>query len=223
MTPDEEARIDALARSDAPLVVCDVDDVVLEFVTPFMRFLDSRGHELRLDSFRLNGNVYIKETDEPAEKETISGFLNEFFGEHDTWQMPVSGAVESLAALREEYGADIVFLTAMPPRHHARRRALLDLHGFAHPMIATEEAKGDALKALLRHTPERAVAFIDDLPNNHASVRAAAPHVLTVHLMATEGLRQHLPPLPDGVSQAKDWADARRQISEFFSREHLTA
>jgi hypothetical protein len=218
MTPHEEARLDAVARSQRPLVVCDIDDVVLEFVKPFMRFLDSNGHELRLDTFRLHGNVYIKETQEAADNSTVSRFLEGFFEEHDAWQEPVSGALECLANLRLRHDADIVFLTAMPPRHHARRRALLDLHGLDHPMIATEEAKGDALQMLLRHNPTRPVAFIDDMPNNHFSVRKMAPDALTVHLIAHKPLRAILPPLPDGVIEAEDWPHAAQAISNFFDR-----
>lgn len=224
MTPEEDDRIAAVAASDTPLVVCDIDDVIFDFVTPFMRFLDSHGHELRLNSFRLNGNVYVKETDEPADKTSVSEFLERFFGEHDLWQKePLEGALESLAMLREKHDADVVFLTAMPPRHHARRRALLDLHGFSHPMIATEDAKGEAVRQLVEANPRRPVAFIDDLPNNHESVLATTPHALTVHLMATKELLEHLPPLPEGVVAVDDWAGAARAISEFFARETTSA
>jgi hypothetical protein len=218
MTPREEERIDELARSDRPLVVCDIDDVVMEFVAPFKRFLDSHGHDLRLTSFRLHGNVYVKRTGEPADKTVVSEYLESFFGEHDAWQKPVSGALESLNGLRDSHGADIIFLTAMPPRHHARRRALLDLHGFSAPMIATEDAKGDAIAVLLRHNPGRPVAFIDDLPNNHFSVRQMAPSALTVHLMAYSALREHLPPLPEGVIEVDDWPQATAAISRHFEK-----
>jgi hypothetical protein len=216
MTPEEQQRIESVARSDRPLIVSDIDDVVFEFVKPFMRFLDANGHELRLDSFRLNGNIYIKKTNELADRASVSGFLENFFAEHDDWQTPVDNALESLAALREKHGADIVFLTAMPPHHHARRRALLDLHGFNHPMIATEEAKGEAVRTLLRHNPSRPVAFIDDLPNNHFSVRELAPDTLTLHMIAHEPLKHMLPPLPEGVIEVDTWPQAAEAISAFF-------
>ena len=217
MTPEETRRLEAVAQSDRPLVVSDIDEVVLEFVQPFMRFLDANGHELRLESFRLNGNIYIKETQEPVDREAVSGFLDSFFAQHDDWQTLVPDAHECLGALHERHGADIVFLTAMPPRHHARRRALLDLHGLAHPMIATEEEKGEAVRTLLAANPSRPVAFIDDLPHNHVSVRDAAPGALTVHMTAHRPLKPLLPALPDHVVEAEDWREVHAAISGFFA------
>jgi hypothetical protein len=218
MTPEEQDRIEALVRSDRPLVVCDIDEVVLEFVGPLMAFLDSHGHELRPVSFRLTGNIYFKETGEVVDKAAVSDFLERFFGEHDAWQQPVAGALEALAGIKAAHDADIVFLTAMPPRHHARRRALLDSHGFSQPMIATEDAKGDAVNALTRHHPGKPVVFIDDLPPNHLSVLGAVPEALGLHLMAYEPLRPHLPPMPDGVKSVADWNAAAAEIADFLEK-----
>ncbi|QKV17976.1 hypothetical protein HTY61_05625 [Oricola thermophila] len=217
MTPAERNRIEALARSERPLIICDIDEVVLEFVSPFMAFLESHDHELRTDSFQLTGNVYFKKTGEPADKATISEFLERFFNEHDSWQKPAEGARETLATIEAKHGVDIVYLTAMPPRHHARRRALLDRHGFPHPMIATEEAKGAAVATLIRHHPRRPVAFIDDLPPNHVSVLETVPDALALHLMAYRPLRALLPPMPKGVRTVESWAEAAEAIAEHLS------
>ncbi|WP_425418651.1 hypothetical protein [Oricola indica] len=217
MTPAECERIAALARSDRPLIVCDIDEVVLEFVAPFMAFLESHGHELRTTSFRLKGNIYIKETGQPVENEAVSSFLEGFFDVHDAWQKPVDEALETLTEIERTHDADIVFLTAMPPRHHARRRALLDLHGFSHPMIATEDAKGDAVAALTGDRPDRPVAFIDDLPSNHLSVLSAVPGALGLHLMAYKALAPHLPPMPEGVTNVDDWPAAAKAIADYLA------
>ncbi|MCI5075810.1 hypothetical protein [Oricola sp.] len=218
VTPEERRRIAALTASDRPLIVCDIDEVVLEFVAPFMAYLDSQGHELRTTSFRLAGNVFDKKTGQAAEKKAVSDFLENFFAEHDAWQKPTPGALDALGAIEAAHDADIVFLTAMPPRHHARRRALLDSHGFSHPMIATEDAKGDAVAGLIRERPARAVTFIDDLPPNHISVLQAVPDALSLHLMAYQPLRPHLPPMPQGVTSVEDWPAATRAIAEFLAK-----
>jgi hypothetical protein len=68
---------------------------------------------------------------------------------------PVAGALDTLSEIEAAHQADIIFLTAMPPRHHARRRALLDEHGFSQPMIATEDAKGEAVAELMRQHPHK--------------------------------------------------------------------
>lgn len=218
VTPQERARIDALVGSDRPLIVADIDEVVLEFVAPFMAFLESHGHEYRPTSFRLTGNVYFRETGQAAEREIVSDFLERFFGEHDTWQKPVAGALETLADIERTHGADIVFLTAMPPHHHGRRRALLDTHGFTHPMIATRAAKGEAVAELMRHHPDKPVAFIDDLPPNHISVLETVPGALGLQMMAFAPLRPHLPAMPQGVTSVEDWPAAAKAIADFLAQ-----
>lgn len=217
MTPEERARIDSLARSDRPLIIADIDEVVLEFVAPFIAFLESHGHEYRPTSFRLTGNVYFKESGQVAEKETVSAFLESFFGEHDTWQTPVAGALDTLADIERTHSADIVFLTAMPPHHHARRRALLDTHGFTHPMISTKAAKGEAVAELMLHHPGKPVAFIDDLPPNHISVLETVPNALGLQMMAYAPLRPHLPAMPEGVTSVEDWPAAAKAIADFLA------
>ena len=117
VTPQERARIEALAHSDRPLIVADIDEVVLEFVAPFMAFLESHGHEYRPTSFHLTGNVYFKETGQASEKETVSDFLERFFGEHDTWQKPVAGALDTLALAIEELDTAADALVAAKTRH----------------------------------------------------------------------------------------------------------
>ena len=55
--PETVRQIAELAFDDRPLLVLDVDDVVLEFIRPFPRYLATLGLELRLETFRLQGNV----------------------------------------------------------------------------------------------------------------------------------------------------------------------
>ncbi|TIX09093.1 MAG: hypothetical protein E5V46_23830, partial [Mesorhizobium sp.] len=55
--PETARQIEELAADDRPLLVLDVDDVVLEFIRPFPHFLKSRGFALTLASFRLTGNI----------------------------------------------------------------------------------------------------------------------------------------------------------------------
>ncbi|NKF32532.1 hypothetical protein HER21_39585, partial [Pseudomonas sp. BGM005] len=52
-----ELDISHIRLGERPLVVCDVDDVVLQFIDPFQLFLQSLGHELLPRSFRLHGNI----------------------------------------------------------------------------------------------------------------------------------------------------------------------
>jgi hypothetical protein len=110
-----EAEHDTLRLDERPLIVCDIDEVVLEFITPFQAFLVEHGHELQPRSFRLTGNVVRLADGSETPAEDVDRLLEAFFAEQDGWQTPVEAAADSLAELSGK--ADIVFLTAMPPRH----------------------------------------------------------------------------------------------------------
>jgi hypothetical protein len=204
-----DAEHDELRLSERPLIVCDIDEVVLEFITPFEAFLTDRGYELRATSFRLHGNVFKRTDGSRTPDNDVSQLLEAFFESHDDWQTPVNEAANSLGRLSAH--ADIIFLTAMPPRHRDVRRRLLSRHGFDYPMIATESPKGPAVLALHGDRPHP-VVFIDDIFVNLQSVRTHVPQTLLVNLMANETFRALAPHPGDGVDIATDWAHAEALI-----------
>lgn len=202
-----------IAESERPLVVCDVDEVALAFVTPFMAFLDTRGYELQPRSFRLTGNILNIETGIAADRATVGELIESFFLEQTRWQRPVDHVQSSLASLAEL--ADVIFLTAMPPRHFQTRRELLDSHDLPYPMIATEDAKGAILK-LVHGDRQTKVAFVDDIATNLHSVRETLPQALLVNLMANDAFRALAPDPGAGIARPETWPDAARQIAAFF-------
>lgn len=208
-----DAEHDDLHLGERPLIVCDIDEVVLEFVTPFEAFLTHNGHELRATSFRLHGNVFDLEGGRETPADEVSRLLEAFFTSQDAWQTPVISAADSLARLSAQ--ADIVFLTAMPPRHRAIRRKLLSSHGFDYPMIATESPKGPAVLAL-HGARAQPVVFVDDIFVNLQSVRTHVPQTLLLNLMANETFRSLAPHPGEGVDIATDWAHAESLITAHF-------
>lgn len=205
--------LDTLSQSTRPLIICDVDEVVMEFLDPFEAYLASVAHRLHADSFRLHGNIRRIADGVCATREEIQAFQETFFSTQDKWQTPAKGAGDVLGGLRGE--ADIVFLTAMPPRHETVRRALLDLHGFDYPMIATEEAKGPIAASLIGSRGVPAV-FIDDIFTNLHSVRSHAPGCLLINLMANDAFRALAPDPGEGVAKARDWHHADALIRAHF-------
>ncbi len=125
--PETARQIEELALDDRPLLVLDVDDVLLEFIRPFPRFLNERGFHLTIASFRLTGNVAERETGRLAEQAEVWDLLDEFFHNQAAWQEMTEGAAEALAQLGRS--AEIVMLTAMPHRHRFTRRTHLDALG----------------------------------------------------------------------------------------------
>lgn len=207
--PETARQIEELAADDRPLLVLDVDDVVLEFIRPFPRFLQSRGFKLTLASFRLTGNIAETANGRLIEQEEVTALLGEFFDAQADWQSITDGAAEALASIGGR--AEIILLTAMPHRHRAARREHLDALGLSYPLLTTEMAKGPAV-AKLRGNKGRPVAFVDDQPHNLVSVRSAVADAHLFHLMADNSLRAFLPPVSDDIVAVEDWHEAMPKI-----------
>ncbi|MBL0371267.1 hypothetical protein JJB09_04425 [Rhizobium sp. KVB221] len=203
-----------LRASTRPLVICDIDEVVLEFLDPFQDFLASMQYRLHADSFHLKGNVRSVVDGSAASHEAIHEFEETFFATQDRWQRPARNAKSVLDALHEM--ADIVFLTAMPPRHHAVRRTLLDNLDIRFPMISTDEAKGPIAAGLIGAAGRPSV-FIDDLHTNLHSVRSHAPDCMLINMMASDVFRALAPPPGEGVNLALDWNHADNLIRAHFA------
>lgn len=211
MTIDPETlrQIEELSHDARSLLVVDVDEVILDFVDPFVRYLNSLGFGFASQGFRLTGNVVEKASGRLAGADETAALLDGFFAAQAAWQKPVAGAVEGLERLAGE--VEIVMLTAMPHRYHGTRRDLLDSYSVPYPLLTTEMAKGPAISRL-RGDSGRAVAFVDDLPPNLISVRENVPDAHLFHLMSHAGMRALLPPLPKGIRPLADWAEAETAI-----------
>ncbi|PZO75171.1 MAG: hypothetical protein DI629_17445 [Mesorhizobium amorphae] len=208
--PETLRQIQALARDTRPLLVVDVDEVVLEFVSPFAGFLASRGHDLGQDVFRLHGNIFRSGTREALADEEVSVLIDEFWGVQADWQQLALGAESALANLSRE--AEVVLLTAMPHRFGEHRRRHLQAIGLPYPLLTTERDKGPAV-AMLRGADARPVAFVDDILRNHLSVRDAVPDAGLFHIMAHAGMRAQLPALPADVVAMEDWRQGEPLIA----------
>ena len=211
----EIVDIDHLRLTDRPLVVCDVDDVVLEFLSPFEGFLGSLGHRLVPRSYRLHGNILSTLDDRPLADDNVTQLIQDFFAAQEAWQRPFGDAVQALTRLAAE--ADVVFLTAMPPRYTHMRRRLLDSLDLTYPLLATESPKGPVLRQI-HGTRDLPVAFIDDMAHNHHSVAAAVPECLLVHLMPQSEMHNHAPKPDPMVLSAQNWSDVERFLLAHFTQ-----
>jgi len=210
---DDEQSLSSIRLGNRPLLVCDVDDVVLQFIAPFQRFLDERELKLLPRSFRLLGN--IESVDGKAlEDAMVRELIALFFELQEQWQEPAEQAVHTLAKLSEQ--ADVVFLTAMPPRYAEQRRRLLDALGLHFPMIASENAKGPLVDRLHGRRP-LPVAFVDDMIYNLASVGEHVEDCLLVHLQPVSDLHRHAPVTPESARAVRDWDDAYVLLDTHFS------
>lgn len=195
-------------RSWRPLIVCDVDEVVLGFVTGLELWLSPRGWRLARDSYALNGNIRDAEGRKaPAAK--VGQLISEFFAECANDLTPLPGALDALTLLATH--GDVIFLTNLPASSATARRANLDQLGLTHPLVVNEGPKGPALARLVAKV-SAPVAFLDDSPDQIISAIREVPEISTIHLVPDAGFRRHLTAIAGVGLFTGDWSEAARFI-----------
>lgn len=197
---------------DRPLIVCDVDDVVLQFIAPFERFLESEGYRLVPRSFKLHGNI-VAADDVAADDAQVTRLIETFFERQEEWQAPLVLAEESLARLSAS--ADVVLLTAMPPVYRDQRRRLLDRFDLRYPLLASLQPKGPIVKAL-HEARDLPIAFIDDMTRNLHSVHEHVADCLLLHLTPESDIHRFAPSAMEGIARVKGWEEAFAHIDGHF-------
>lgn len=197
-----------------PLIICDVDEVVLRFVAPFKAFLLAHDHRLDLDTFSLNGNVTCVSSGKRVADATVGALLTGFYDHQEDWQVPFEAARPTLARLSAI--ADVVLLTAMPPSHAAKRKRLLERHDFTFPLIATEQSKGLVVRQLAEANPPRLI-FIDDMLYNCRAVTGAAPEALVINLLIDDDYHAIAPVTEAPAVPARGWSEVEALIRAHIS------
>ncbi len=196
-----EAVAHLAARAPTPVAVIDVDEVLGLFVQGFDRWLRSHGHELRMTSFALFGNLYPVGGAEPADKLVGKVLFDGYFAEGCGEMEPVPGAVDALARLSQR--AAVVILTNAPEASRALRGGWLKRHGLPYPLIVNAGPKGPPVAALAAAAGGPA-AFVDDIVSNLDSVAEHAPGVARFQLVADPALRT-MAPASEAHPRANDW------------------
>lgn len=193
-------------RLDAkrPLLICDIDEVVLHFVAPFEAYLGARGLRLRKTSLKLGGNVVDIGSGEALSAEATSALVSSFHREGIDRQPAVEGARATLAVLAQDL--QIVFLTNIPEELKERRIRHLASLGLSFPLLRNDGSKAGAA-ARLSQTVQAASVFIDDLPPHHESVKTACPSIVCIHYMADDEFRAFATPGPTIAEKAESWPD----------------
>lgn len=192
-----------------PLIICDADEVLLQFLAGLERFMERQNFYLDLSSFRIHGNVKHRDTHQPADDEAVTNLIAAFF-ENDTRHLePVTGAADALRQLSRR--AQIVILSNLPETARDARIANLTGHGMPYPVVAGKGPKGPVVRDLIgSHSPP--IVFIDDLPPNISSVAKETPHVRRLHFIADPRLARLMPASPDAHTRIDDWPSAAAWI-----------
>jgi len=192
-----------------PLIAVDADEVLFYFMRGLESALAAEGLYFTWNSFALLGNIRHRGDDTPLTPEACRDLLDRFFTNHTAALGPVDGAAGALERLSRN--ADIVVLSNVPLSAKAKREEALTRHGMPYPVVANTGPKGPAMAALVAHGPAAAV-FIDDIPQNHASVAAYAPEVQRLHFVADPRLAALLPPTRHSHARLANWEELEARI-----------
>ncbi len=203
--PNTLEQLDKLAPITRPLLVCDVDEVILHLVAPFEQLLDERGMELRKKMVKLNGNVFHKSDGREADQNDIWEVLNQLFEQQAERQTVVEGAVSILAELSNDI--DIVLLTNLPHEYGDLRRSYLGEAGIPYPLVTNSGIKGPAMRWLDQQNQFK-TAFMDDTFHHLESVSEHTPETFLVHFMADDEFRNKTKSLDPPVLSTGDWREA---------------
>lgn len=183
-------QLAAISMDDRrPLVVSDVDDVIVHFLRAFEEYLTRQ--ELWLDpaSLALTGNIRRKSNSEALAATEVEELISRFFRDMTVQMEPIDDAVAMLTSIADH--ANVILLTNAPHDVAAARRQNLKSHGLTFPVITNSGPKGPAIEALSRLSDGRTV-FIDDNPGFLKSAHEWVPDIVLIHFMQDLRFRRHV-------------------------------
>ncbi len=201
-------------RSDRPLVICDVDEVVVHFTRDFEDFLGGLGLELDASRMLFSGNIREQKSNALIGLEECEKVVVQFFAERTLDMQTIDGAVEALHNI--EKSADVIMLTNLPHEAGDARRANLAGHGLNFPVITNSGPKGPAIRKIATQV-SAPVVFIDDSPGFITSAFQHAPDVHLIHFLHDERYARLVAPL-DFVSLRTDtWEEMRPHVLKLIA------
>lgn len=208
-----QGQLATLQFTGRPLVICDVDEVIVHFTRDFEDFIGLHGLWLDTSSFALNGNVRDRNTNAPAPDALVAELIGTFFDTRTRHMQEIDGAVASLLAFGER--ADVVLLTNLPHTAGDHRRENLRNHGLPYPVVTNSGPKGPAIRNLWERGG-RPVVFIDDSPSYIASAHDHAPQVHLVHFLHDDRFARHIAPLDYVSLRTASWDEVRPYVQKLI-------
>ncbi len=207
-------QLETLTLTGRPLVICDVDEVIVHFTRDFEDYIGLHGLWLDTSSFALNGNIRHREANTPAPEQQVADLIGSFFEDRTRHMQPIDGAIESLLEIGET--ADVVLLTNLPHTSGDHRRENLKSHGLPFPVVTNSGPKGPAIRDLARRSGQSSTVFIDDSPGFIASAHEFAPEVHLIHFLHDDRFARHLEPLGFVSLRTASWAEAKPHILQLI-------
>jgi hypothetical protein len=192
-----------------PLIVCDADEVLLQFLRGLEASLPAQGLYLDLTQYNLTGAIKRADTREPLAQREVGAVIKAFHADAGLRLDAVEGAAEALRVLSGH--AQIVVLTNVIPEQGAARRANLARLGMDYPVLPNTGLKGQAVRRLAEQCAAPTF-FVDDIAHHHADVATAWPDAHQIHFVADERLFGMAPRSPHAKLFTRSWAEARDHV-----------
>ncbi len=211
-------QIEEIEKRAYPLLICDVDEVLLQFIPHLERYMNDRGIGFKETAYRLKANMIHTQTGEHLSDDACMAIIHDFFESEVSRQEAVPNAAAQLERLSRR--CDIVILTNLPSSHNKPARAnLLETLGMDYPVITNHGPKGGAVAALCAQRGHHPVFFVDDSPTNIISVGKSTPHVQLVHFIADPRFFAISDNLPNVALKSNCWLET----GDFIENLLLTA
>jgi hypothetical protein len=196
-----------------PLVICDVDDVVVDFIACFDEFLHGQEMRLRPTPKFFHGEIITIDRETYVGEQATMSLIDEFFATRTSIMRPVANAIDSITEISAH--AEIVFLTNLPHSAGDQRRENMVNLGLPFPVITNSGPKGPAIDHIAKQT-SGPVIFIDDSPFFITSAHEHAPHVKLIHFLHHEAFAVHAPVLDFVSLRAHSWQEAKPHVLELI-------
>ena len=198
-----------LESPEQPLIICDVDEVVVHFLQPLRKFLNSCGFRLESNNFSLNDNIFSVDTNKLAGSNKVQQLLLQFYDIAAENLPIVENAKESLHVLSKL--TNIVFLSNIPEQFKIQRQRNLESHGLLFPLLINHGPKGPFAATLAAQTSSK-IFFIDDNPLNLRSVRENITDVHLIQFIADEVFFNLSPQIKCVKLKSRNWNQIEQYI-----------
>ena len=201
-------------RSNRPLVICDVDEVVVHFTRDFEDFLEGLGLWLDTSISLFSSNIRNQKTRILLSPEEIEKTVVQFFAERTLDMQTIEGAVEALHSIGKS--ADVIMLTNLPHEAGDDRRANLAGHGLNFPVVTNSGPKGPAIQKIASQVSAPLV-FIDDSPGFITSAFHHAPDVHLIHFLHDERYARLVAPLDFVSLRTNTWQEMHPHVLKLIA------
>ncbi|MDE2446167.1 MAG: hypothetical protein KGO94_08305 [Alphaproteobacteria bacterium] len=212
--PTQKQLASLVVPPDKPLIICDVDEVIVHFIQDFENFIAPQGFHMEPGDPSKPYIVREIKSGKQINTPKIIELIDTFFATRTRDMKPIKGAVEGLQRFTRH--ANIVMLTNLPHFAGDDRRANLAALGLDFPVITNSGPKGPALSNIAKRVAGP-VVFIDDSQSFIQSAYDHAPHIHLVHFLHDERYSKFVPELDYVSLRSNNWQDVSSHVLELLN------